>query len=1236
MGKHALLSIEIVLVCSLFTLSLAEGGSQSGTVAPDGDADSVYEDDSGGNGGFRPEITEDMWKSIVYGRGKYSAENSEIMAPDIPISDCYGEFRVKMKSGYILTREDAVTTITVKNTDEAVYSTALQELDYQFPDMRIELLWGERHRETLKRLKENGEKRMGMELPDLTAWYRVIPDPTLYRLPIIPSSGETASQYIEGDIERLEQARKLLRGLPGVATAHAMAPLIISSTYHPYQYQLAPDHYDGVGGDYDLAPLIAAGAVCDEDDCNIGGLNILPAWDIDGDVEAGIKGANVPIGYVEGAWCIPADGDIEMDTNIPGLVDDDNIPPCSVHPDLTHIRATDNNLRGYRYNGFDAQQHGTAVLGIMAADDDGDGTTGISPESTYYIGQVILTEEWIDVINSLITDVNGNGGIFLLEYPTKCDPSLTSGAPCPAEVWPEIHDFIQTVTANNIVVVNIPGNGLSIFDPAIYPFYRGAGVNLDAPQLYIEDGGDYDFLEAGDVDDPLYDFDYAGIEIEEIQNSTTWPTTLRTLNRASEAFNDSGAIIVTAGSPVDYYPWGGGELLQNRSRDWWNSYGSRIDTHAREGWNYTPLIGYYTADGDYGDVENDDDEVEWLVDYTYNWFPGTSACGPQATGVAALIQQAYKLVRTGDVLTSIRLRNAMVETGNPQILRSEDINRSLELFNGQANGVIPVELESPHEPFARIGPRPDMGRVLQAFNLLPAYDGADAVNSIRISFLDHQYSEIHWGGENNIVSQVYFPNEPYGGNFLDLWYSDLYPNKLTHIRSPRIDGGHAFAINGHYVEDGNYCLYMEDDPNNSEAYLHPTSGIDFTLSAWVLINEDYGYHHGVFTKENLDSWKREWGFDITPDRYLHFSCHSTSSNYIEATNSQALSLNRMHHIAVQAKYVDGLFNQVNFFIDGVAAGTSYILKSYWSACDQVDSLPWIGRGMRGVIDEVQFEDRLVSQTELQSRYEAEANPPGLVSDWRFDRKNETNIYDPVSAYDGTLTTNAVGDFYEEWGPNMPIGSFDGDDYVTIADPANTSYPPTDLRSLGTNFSVEVHFRSPSTANTRNLVTRYGTNYYGNSWKVYWYNGKIHFKVCRSTTSCYTAYSNDLEQGRWYHLVAVYNKYVSSGMYGYYTMKLYIDGEDETSYAPSPAGTAAYDSAQPILIGSISGSSSNRWDSPIDYVRIYNRALETDGTYSGGTWVNTNRDDIKFLFDHRAAIWQNSYYGDYPGNRYGDE
>jgi len=192
---------------------------------------------------------------------------------------------------------------------------------------------------------------------------------------------------------------------------------------------------------------------------------------------------------------------------------------------------------------------------------------------------------------------------------------------------------------------------------------------------------------------------------------------------------------------------------------------------------------------------------------------------------------------------------------------------------------------------------------------------------------------------------------------------------------------------------------------------------------------------------------------------------------------KTLSTNRLYHVAAVV-FASGSNTIVKLFIDG-----QYDNYAAFAIANlpRTSDLPTVGWKMNGEIDEILFEGEALSIDQdnvcldLKNRYEAEANPPGLVGDWRFDKKNPTDnkIYDPISFNNGTL--NSSSGFYEEWGPNMPVEKFNGEKTVTIAASGSPSYPPDALRNLGGAFCIEAHFKSPETQDLKNLVSRAGAS-----------------------------------------------------------------------------------------------------------------------------------------------------------------
>jgi serine protease len=133
--------------------------------------------------------------------------------------------------------------------------------------------------------------------------------------------------------------------------------------------------------------------------------------------------------------------------------------------------------------------HGTAVLGIVVANDDGKGCVGITP----YLKTIMVSSIWPDPLtaypdryNAILAAINklDLGDVLLLElqinaqgyYPTSLGGQDGLGwyGNLPAEVEYPLFELIQTATARGIVVVEAAGNGgwdLDAFDPYAAPHW---------------------------------------------------------------------------------------------------------------------------------------------------------------------------------------------------------------------------------------------------------------------------------------------------------------------------------------------------------------------------------------------------------------------------------------------------------------------------------------------------------------------------------------------------------------------------------------------------------------------------------------------------------------------------------------------------------------------------------------------------------------------------------------------
>jgi hypothetical protein len=206
-------------------------------------------------------------------------------------------------------------------------------------------------------------------------------------------------------------------------------------------------------------------------------------------------------------------------------------------------------LAAYGWN-FSYGDHGTAVLGVLAAADNGYGATGIVPDVTVGISSTVYPK-WDTPYGPAAAVDNAaavlrRGDVMVIEqhYPEPTPPGAVCRDNCsqfdflPAESVQAVFDVVQLATAKGIVVVEAAGNG---------------SMNLD---------------------DPFYS------------------------NRFNRSTRDSGAILVGAGLP--YY---------SRTAQVWTNFGSRVDL---QGWGESvATLGY--GDGVPPLQANGGDKRQWYT-----------------------------------------------------------------------------------------------------------------------------------------------------------------------------------------------------------------------------------------------------------------------------------------------------------------------------------------------------------------------------------------------------------------------------------------------------------------------------------------------------------------------------------------------------------------------------------------------------------------------------------------------
>jgi hypothetical protein len=263
-------------------------------------------------------------------------------------------------------------------------------------------------------------------------------------------------------------------------------------------------------------------------------------------------------------------------------------------------------IAGTQIDSLSFRNHGTAMLGVMRADRNAFGVTGIAPGcrarqvATFGLGTA-------GAINAAANAV-APGAVIVIEWqrPGPGSTGVGSAGFIAIEWWPDDFAAVLAATAKGVIVVAPAGNG---------------GVSLD---------------------DPTYSQPLPGFP-------PTWTNPF-----ARGAGGDSGSIIVGAGAPPT--PPAGSPPAVDRSRLDLSNYGTCVDV---QGWgSAVTTLGYGDLQGGTGI-----DETIWYTGI----FGGTSAAAAIAGGVVTSLQGVN--IGGGSKrppLTPAQVRQFLRATGSPQ------------------------------------------------------------------------------------------------------------------------------------------------------------------------------------------------------------------------------------------------------------------------------------------------------------------------------------------------------------------------------------------------------------------------------------------------------------------------------------------------------------------------------------------------------------------------------------------
>jgi len=171
-----------------------------------------------------------------------------------------------------------------------------------------------------------------------------------------------------------------------------------------------------------------------------GGTNSTYAWDFQGGA-----GENVTVTDIEYDWILNHE-DLEFTD---AVLYDENGKNLTGTPIIRQ-----------QYPDYQAEHHGTSVLGEIAGKDNNYGVTGMAHKSSIKVVSSYTSEYGYSVGDAIIRAVSGldEGSVILLEAQTVRDGGA-DGEYIPVEYSQAEFDAIKTATSNNIIVVEAGGNG---------------------------------------------------------------------------------------------------------------------------------------------------------------------------------------------------------------------------------------------------------------------------------------------------------------------------------------------------------------------------------------------------------------------------------------------------------------------------------------------------------------------------------------------------------------------------------------------------------------------------------------------------------------------------------------------------------------------------------------------------------------------------------------------------------
>lgn len=456
-------------------------------------------------------------------------------------------------------------------------------------------------------------------------------------------------------------------------------------------------------------------------------------------------------------------------------------------------------------------------------------------------------------------------------------------------------------------------------------------------------------------------------------------------------------------------------------------------------------------------------------------------------------------------------------------------------------------------------------------------DGKNVVNGVALDRSGNAYN----AKLINIASSTFYSTGKIGQGFLFDGTNDIA--STTRINNPEITvagwfnkTANDFAANTSDAMFGAY-YYNADIQLREGFYLKPgdnvgnncggavPAGSGYLCSAFLVITTNGTTKTTKTSLFNLSSISKN---GTTTNEWFHIA-----GTYTQSDGNQRL-------------YINGVLRDTDLHVAGntvvplatTTAGACYLYMKIGYSCISVGYF-------NGKLDDVRLYNRALSGAEIKSLYNQGVSKfnksptntltSGLVGYWTFDGKDVVSgvaLDSTANANNGNLINIATSTFYSAGKIGQGF-NFDGvDDFVNMGDVLDAS---------DASMSVSVWVKLNKLGLNQKIAHKRHSASPGLSWEFYITTlNEASFQLANTASSFFSAGTNPLSMGVWYHLVGVKNGN---------DLLVYKNGAADPYWTGTVSGTVQNGNGE-LGFGSDGISGSSDFNGLIDDVRVYNRAL----------------------------------------------